>query len=145
MSFKHLSRYEVPKGTVPFVFYQIDGEPSLDCMAATEANRPYHNALLKRNAKLAQRFRAGRISREMLERNRDEDRELYARYVVKGWSAVKDDKGKAVPFSAEACLQFFQALPNYLFDDLRQFCTAPMNFVDDDTPDEAAVAEQAGN
>lgn len=145
MSFKHLSRYEVPKGTVPFIFYQIDGEPQLDCKAATEANKSYHNALLKRNAKLAQRFRAGRVSRVMLERNRDEDRELYAKFVVKGWDKVVDDDGKAVPFSVEACTEFLTKLPNYLFDEVRQFCTAPANFLDDDEPDEADVKEQAGN
>ncbi len=145
MSFKHLSRYEVPKDTVPFEFYQIEGEPTLECLAATEANRPYHNALLKRNAKLAARFRAGRVSREMLARNRDEDRELYAKFVVKGWTNVKDDKGKSVAFTPEACLDFLKALPNYLFDELRMFCIAPANFLADDEADDAEIQEQAGN
>lgn len=145
MAFQHLRRYEVPKSTVPFTFFQIEGEPVLQVLAATEANKPYHNALLKRNAKLAQRFRAGRINRQMLERNRDEDRELYAKFVAKGWTKVVDDERKDVKFSAEACHEFFTALPNYLFDELRTFVTDPTNFLPDEDPDEIDLGEQAGN
>jgi hypothetical protein len=147
MSFKHLQRYDVEKKTVPFTFYQIAGEPIVECLPATEANRPYHNALLKRNAKLAQRFRAGRISREMLEKSRDEDRELYAKFVVKGWRNVKDDNGADVPFTQEAAAEFFEALPNWLFDELRVWASSPGNFVDEDAESlgEEEVDDLAGN
>jgi hypothetical protein len=146
MSFNHLAKYDVAREPVPYTLYQLDGEPKLFLQPGTEVNKPYHNALLKRNAKLAQRFRAGtKVTREMLKENREHDKILYAKHVITGWEGIVDDDGNEVAFTPEVCRQFLAQLPDWIFDDARVFATNPANFLKDDEPDDADAEDTAGN
>lgn len=132
--FSHLKELDVAADkTAEFTLHQItvNGRtPVLVVAPATEANKPYFNALLKRAGKAARQMKAGNISADLLEKNRDEDKELYPRYVLKGWRDMVDAGGAEVPFSAEEASNFVEALPNWLFDELRNFCGNPTSFAD---------------
>lgn len=104
--------------------------PVLLLAPATDANKPYYQALLHRANKVARMSRTGGVSADVLEESRDEDRGLYPKYVVKGWRNVADASGKLVVFSVPNCEDFLRALPNWVFDDVRTFCGTPANFVD---------------
>ena len=119
--------------TVEFSLHQmvVDGEtPVLILAPATQANKPYFNALLKRAGKSARQVRAGNINAGMIDEGRDEDRDLFPKHVVKGWKHVPDSQGNDVAFSQDNCRAFLAALPDWLFDDIRSFATNPANFSD---------------
>lgn len=119
--------------TIEYPLHQItvnEKTPVLLVAPATEANKPYFNALLKRAGKMARAMRTGNMTAAMLEDKRDEDKELYPKYVIKGWSDVSDATGKEVKFSKAECKSFIDQLPNWLFDDLCRFCENPGSFVE---------------
>lgn len=133
-NFDHLKKLDVTKDkTASYTLNQIvvnDLSPVLTVAPATEANKGYFNALLKRASKSARQVAAGKVSAALIEENREEDRVLYPMHIVKGWENVFDSTGAEVAFSKEACAEFLEALPNWLFDDLRNFCGKPDNFVE---------------
>ena len=133
--FSHLKALEVSsEKTARYTLHQItvNGKtPTLIVAPATEANKPYFNALLKRAGKISSALRAGSINAGMIEQNREEDSALYPLHVVKGWEDMIDGKtGKGVNFSKEECANFLSELPDWLFDDLRTFCGNPANFAE---------------
>lgn len=105
--------------------------PVLLVAAATESNTVYYNALLRDAIKNARKVRKGGVSAEMMKKNRDQDRELYPKYVIKGWRDIVDNSGAVVPFSQEACSDFINDLPDWIFDDIRNYCSDPTNFVEE--------------
>lgn len=131
--FSHLSKLNPSSDrTAEYAFYQIEGEPVLYVLPAAESNRPFYNSMLRRAPKTQRRLKGGGINEGLVREARDEDRELYAKFIVRGWKGVVDSEGKEVPFSFEACEQFLTALPNWLFDDLRAFCGELSNFLEED-------------
>lgn len=109
----------------------LEGEtPILIVAPATNANRPYMNATLKASAKITQQIRGGRLDSRLLDANRESDRELYTKFVVKGWSNVRESNGQEVDFSLSNCRDFMTALPDWIFDDLRTFCGHSPNFIE---------------
>ena len=86
--FSHLKALEVSADkTSRYTIHQItvNGKtPTLIVAPATEANKPYFNALLKRSGKSTRAVRAGMVSAGMIDETREEDRELYPRLVAKG-------------------------------------------------------------
>jgi hypothetical protein len=148
MAFKHLKQFDVSAKPREYQLHQIsmDGiSPTLQLLPATEANKPYHTSLLRRNVKNARRIQAGRVDRAFIEESRQEDRELYAQHVVRGWSGVKDDEGKDVSFSPAECLEFLKALPNWIFDELRAFASQATNFIPEEAPTEDEAEVHSGN
>lgn len=132
--FSHLNKLAVPSDkTVEFPLYQLDTDTSLILAPATEANKAYFNALIRKSSKNAARMRANKIDPQFLAENREQDRILFSAYVIKGWKGVVDSAGEVVPFSEENALGFLQALPNHIFDEVRNFAADPQNFIDIDT------------
>jgi hypothetical protein len=134
VDFSHLKALE-QKGDaeVPYKLEQIEGAPTIWFAPGTDANKTFQNESLRRaNARARQNRRSKRVTAEVVSASRQEDREVIAATCAKRWD-VKDAKGKAVEFSPEACLEFFEALPDWLFDDVRAFVTDPGNFVGLDT------------
>ena len=134
-NFSKLKERRVQVGkTVPFKLYsaEMNGKtPILHLAPATEANKPYFNALLKRSGKQARAIRTNAFTADMLSENREEDRELYVQHVIRGWSDVVDNEtGEQVPFSKEVCAEFLQALPDFIFDEVREFAATATNFVE---------------
>lgn len=105
--------------------------PVLLVASATESNTQYYNSLLRDAVKNARKVKKGGVSAEMMKKNRDQDRELYPKYVIKGWYNVPDATGEDVRFSQEACSDFITQLPDWIFDDLRNYCSDPTNFVEE--------------
>ena len=128
-----------------YALTQLEGSPKLLLLPATEANRPYHAALLKRNVRNARRIQAGRVDPQFIAEQRNEDRELYSKFVAKGWSGVTDDEGKESAFSPAECHEFFKALPDWIFDDVRAYAMNTTNWVPEGSPTPDEVAEHSGN
>lgn len=131
VDFTHLKVLE-QKGDaeVPYKLEQIDGAPTIWFLPGTDANKPFANESLRRaNARARTNRRSKRVTADTISAARDEDRELIAKFCARRWD-VKDAKKKDVEFSPENCLEFFRALPDWLFDDIRGFVTDPGNFVD---------------
>ena len=144
-SFKNLKSLEVVKGmTAEFTLHDIENpdetSPVLILSPATEVNKGYFNGLLRRSRQNMPQIQAQNFDTSMLQDNRNDDRELYSKYVVKGWRDVKDDKGKNVTFNEENCLGFLEALPDWIFDDARNFATKVRNFIKGNLPDEKEIA-----
>ena len=135
--FSHLDKLNVSKETTAtYILYQISGEPELTVSTSTQANKPYFNAVLRRSGS-----KAGKRHKPNIEQARAEDRDLFPRYVIKGWKGIKDAKGKAVKFSESNCSDFVAALPDWIFDEIRVFCGNVQNFVD--TPDDDDIEAKA--
>ncbi len=131
--FGHLEALEVSADrTVEYVLHQITVNgmtPTLVVAPATQANKPYFNALLKRAGKIARALRTGNMTAAMIDEKREQDQKLYPKYILKGWCDVADSKGKDVKFSPKEAESFLEQLPDWLFDDLCSYCTDPANFV----------------
>jgi hypothetical protein len=140
--FSNLRKLEVKaETTAEFTFYQIEGEPILIVAPATEANKPYFNKLLKSSRKNQRRLQSGNFTSAVIAENRDNDRALYPQFIVRGWKKVVDDSGKQTPFSQENVKAFLGELPDWLFDDLRNFAGDPQSF----TEESVAAEDVAGN
>jgi len=144
--FSHLRLYDVASDdTAELELCQLEGSPVLVVAPATDTNRGYFNALLKRNKTYARRLKAGGVTPELLSKNRNEDRVLYARFVLKGWKGVVDSAGASVDFNVENATAFLKALPDWIFDDVRSFAAEPSSFVADGDPTPDDIEEAAGN
>ncbi len=125
--------------TTEFAFFGIAGEPTLVVRPATQANKPFFNAILAKN-KQAQRKQKGRRAKSLtsadLAEARAADIELFVKFIVTGWTNVVDAKGKAVKFNKDVCKQFLEAIPGDMFDELRVFCLEIANFRDEMDPEE---------
>ena len=133
--FGHLKELEVTAESTaefPMHWITVNGKsPTLILKAATEANKPYFNALLKHSGKSRQQLKAGNVNAGLIEENRDQDRDLYPRFVIQGWLDMIDgDSGKDVKFSQKECGDFLDELPDWLFDNVREFAGSPTNFTD---------------
>lgn len=141
--FTNLKSLEVhAEKRVDYTLFQIAGEPVLELAPATEANKPYHNALLRRSRRNQRRIQAGAIDAALMAENREDDRSLYAEFIIKGWRRMLDAQGKPVPFTLENVKDFLNALPNWLFDEVRLFASNSQNFVPEVSIN---VEEAAGN
>jgi len=133
--FTHLQGLRVGNdATAEFTFYGIAGEPTLEVRPATESNREFFNAALKRS-KHAGRRQRGRKSiptPETIEQARQEDILLFSKYIVKSWPVPPvDSAGEPVEFSPEVVAQFLDAIPSDMFTELRVFCLEIDNFRED--------------
>lgn len=126
--------------TAEYVFYGIEGEPSVTGKPATEANKPYLNSVLKKGKRLMRRMRGGKMNVEALKESREQDYQLYPKFVLKGFvkPPIRDDGSKAVDEDIEA---FMRAIPIDMFDDMRSFYSDPDTFRDEDDLDEDEVEE----
>ena len=123
-----------------FTLYQLEGEPVLTVAPATEANRDFFNAFLKRTGNIQRTSSTNKsLTSRQLKQIRNEDRVLFSKHIVKDWDGIVDDKGKPVEFSYENSREFLDALPDHIFDDLRAFAREPSNFLEDS--DETIDAE----
>ena len=134
-----------PKATVPYVLEHLEGEPTLMVAPAFGANKDYFNALLRRRrkgpAKLTPKKLSQKLEEQTIEDIRNDDKVLYPRHIIKDWDNVTDNDGNEVPFSVEEAEEFLQALPDWIFDEIRVFCVQPQNFLAEDIPDEEETSK----
>lgn len=138
-------------GTVAkaYPFDALKGAPGVMSRPATTANQRYNSARLKA---LGKRTAGGRkklrVTSQTIEAARREDAEMLAKYCAVSWTNPPlDASGQPVPFSAEACQEFFLAIPDWMFDEYRNWVADPLNFVDEGEDDEgeALAPEELGN
>lgn len=129
--FSYLKNLDVKNKTAHYPIHQIAGTPVLIMKPATEANKPYFNAVLKKSRRNVRALKAGAINQVMIAENREQDRELFPRFVVTGWEDLVDAKGEAVEFNRENCEAFLRALPDWIFDEVRNFAGDSINFTED--------------
>lgn len=103
--------------------------PSLFVVHAGDTSPRYHNAFLKSLKGKTRQFATGNVNAVMLAEMRAADRELYPKYIIKNWKDVIDNVGDQVPFNPENCRQFVEALPDVIFDEIRNFCGQYNNFL----------------
>lgn len=114
---------------------------------AGTTNKAYFSAVTKRSAARANKggkVTAERIMESMRE-SVDKARDIFPRHVVVSWHNVVDSDGNVVPYSTEACLEFFLALPDWIVSLITNFAENPMNFIEDDQPSPREIEERAGN
>lgn len=137
--FSHLKQYAVEASkSVDCVLFQLEGEPSIKMLPASEANKPYFNALLKASRKNIRAIQSKKVNAHTIAENRKEDRILFSKFVATGWKGIVDSKGKEVEFTEVNCLGFFEALPNEIFDELRAFASDVANFINEGISEDAA-------
>lgn len=133
-NFGNVQKLEVTgEMTADYTLHDIvqDPSPVLILAPATGANKDYFNGLLRRSRKNMTKITAQNFDISLIKANRNDDRVLYSKFVVKGWKHVKDTKGKDVPFTQESVLGFLQALPDWLFDEVRNFAGNARSFLTD--------------
>jgi len=127
--FSNLKKQEVDQDYErEFTLSYLEGEPVLLVVSATQSNKAYFNARLKAMSKFAGRSAGAKIDVTKISEIQDDDRELMAKHVVRGWKNVLDAKGQAVEFNLENCEAFLDALPRDMFMDLKAFTENPDNF-----------------
>lgn len=141
MKFGYLKKLDVTNKTADFTIHQIEGAPVLVLKPATEVNKPYFNAVLKRSRRNVRALKAGAVNTAMIAENREQDRELFPKFVIETWRDVVDSQRKSVEFNRENCEEFLRALPDWIFDEIRDFAGNSTNFTDD-APD---IEEKAKN
>ena len=104
--------------------------PTLLVRPATEVNKAFANEQMKMARKNVPAMRSGGLTVALIEDTRDNDRVLFSKYVITGWEHVVEDDGSELVFSSGSCLEFLQALPDWVFDEVRNFCGNSQNFVE---------------
>jgi hypothetical protein len=141
-----LDRLDVSQKTARFDMPQVAPGAYLILRPASDANPQYQAGMLrmsgKRNRKIAT---SGEISDADAAKDRDDDRSLYARFVIVGWGGITTKDGEDVEFTPASCKQFLKQLPNWLFDRVRLFAMRPERFLDEDEAEEPSAVELAGN
>lgn len=132
--FSHLSKAGPTQGSRPFVFHELTfcGPPTLQVRCTSETLNPgYFNASSKHRRRWAKIIDANSpVTAEMLADIRNMDRALYPHHVVTGWADMVDASGQPVAYSTEECAAFLQALPDHIFDRLRNFSSDVSNFTE---------------
>ena len=129
--FSHLQQLNIStQSTVDFPMYQLAGEPVLKLLPASESNRDYFNALLRKTSAKGKRLQKKVFTAEMLKDAREEDRIMYAKHILKGWEGITDKEGNDVPFTEGEALGFLSSLPDWIFDEIRAFASDIQNFIE---------------
>ena len=105
--------------------------PVFSVKPASDANKSYISALLRQNA---QARRNSQITLKVLDRNRQDDIDLYSKYIITGWTNVIDVDGNVIEYSSEEGLAFLTEIVkdnSWIFDNLRVFCSDMHNFIND--------------
>lgn len=141
------SKLEVPQERTTWVeLPEVAPKARVRVRPATEANPLYFNNMLRRSGARARRIvRTDRITAEDAAQNRQEDRELFPRYVLTGWDGIVDTGGKPVEFNADTAKEFCVKLPDWLFDRIRNVAATPERFLNEDAEENPDPEELAGN
>lgn len=112
-------------------------------LSATEKNEKYFNAMLKGRtiAGISQRG----LNAKTIRMSREEDIQLFAKYVIQGWKNCFDDDGKEVLFSREEAEKLFEKVIEVIpeeFNKYRTFCGELSNWRED-LPDAPALAKNS--
>jgi hypothetical protein len=131
--FSQLKKLDVNSSTIveyPLTEFTCDEKPVLLLRSPSEGNKGYTNGILRLTGQSdGGRKRKLKIDASLMDDMREEDRALYPEFVIVGWRNIVDASGVDVEFSVDACKEFLEQLPNWIFDGLRLFAQDPESFV----------------
>lgn len=161
VDFSQLRKLDITGSTVvEYRFPDIPGEPSIMVAPATDANEVFLNERIRFNAERAAKQAKmpprkdvigtestnPQVTIDQIEASREADRVLLSRCCGKAWGTPPVDvNGDTPEFNEANCYDFFKALPNWLFDPLRQFVQNIYNFVPRVTSLDPDDADAVGN
>lgn len=132
MGFKQLRRYEVKGDATAWFDLPEAGHPNcaIEVRPTTRVNKPYHNATLRSTVRRVRKVTSERFTVDDVEKAIKEDREIFPKCVIVNWRNLPDDDhpGEFIPYSREAAVELVDAMPDTLFEDLRDFCGNIRNF-----------------
>jgi hypothetical protein len=149
--FDHLKKFE-GEATAEYAMPELGTDAKIEVRQASESNKHYFNALLRAAGNRPRQITAQKLDAKEVVKNRNEDRRLFAKYVIVGWSGVEDagatpkeelnDDG-TIRFTTDLAAELCEKLPGHLFDLLRHFAATVSNFYPEGeiTPDGSALAE----
>jgi len=144
--FEHLEKLEVADATSWIDLPEVTPEARILLKHAGETNTHYYNAMLRRSGKRARKMvRTDAVDAEMLAKNRDEDRDLFPKFVFAGWEGIQDVEGNPVPFSRKSAAEFCAKCPGWIFDRIRNHAATPERFLPVEEEDGPDVDELAKN
>ena len=120
------------------------GPVTLIGVFAGKSNRPFTNAVIRKNAMRLKSRRGKQVNFDTMVEARKDDEEIFAKHIITDWKNVFHDNGKKAPFNSENLAKLLTALPDDLFDEVREFFTNPETFRDSELFTEAD-AEELGN
>ena len=152
MSFKNLEKYVLNSDSRCWLdFPELGSKARLLLAFAGDANPNYYNPWLamtgKRLRKLA---KADTLTAEDTAVARDEDRELFPIYIIKGWECVEGDgegldENGYIPWNRRKAQELCSVLANHLMDRIRNEAATPERFYPEDAILPPDAEELAGN
>ena len=132
--FSNLNKLDITGKTSKCYLPDLDDDAYIEVLAADESNKMYYQAVMKMGAKVAQvKVRRGRIDPTILNDQREMDRVLFPKSVIRSWGSIHTATGESVEFSEPAvqalCDQLCKSAPR-VFDELRAHANIPANFMD---------------
>ena len=132
VDFSHLKKKDVTAASLAeYVFEDIDGEPSIICAPASDANAAFTNESIRMQIEeteqaLSRPTKRGKARYVQTpaerEEEREKDRHLIARFCAVRWgTAPVDVNGAAPEFTPDNCYDFLKALPNWMLDPFRSW------------------------
>lgn len=135
--FNQLAKHNVSQTKkVFFALPEVGEGAKLQVLTAGESNPEYFRAILKQPAENQNGMRKKKKGTVVVTTDADvkegraKDREMFAKYVVVGFVKIVDEDNEDVEFTAENAHALMKALPDWLFDELRNFCLDISNFTD---------------
>lgn len=114
--FDHLKKLDISQAATWIPVPELGKGARLQCRFVGDANKDYFNARLD----LARARPGSKSVAEMLDLDREDDREVFPRTVMLNWEKVLDQDGKEVLFSREHAKMLLRQLPDWIFDRVRR-------------------------
>jgi hypothetical protein len=114
----------------------------VEAVHAGECNSTYKNDAVRRvNEQIARA--SNKLTPAQIDMLRDQDADIFARCIVKGWENVFFDDGTEPEFNVENIAGWLRAIPKELFDRFRVWAKEAENFRDTPKPPSAeAIAKK---
>ncbi|MDX1429615.1 MAG: hypothetical protein R3282_04970, partial [Rhodothermales bacterium] len=135
--FEHLQKKEVSgSATCWLEIPDLSPDARIEVKFAGESNRAYYNEVLRRAGSRARQLATREVTVKDVVKLRDDDRELFGKFILVNWDGVEDADGNPVPFTREYAMEFCEKVPYHIFDKIRNWAGQPERFLqDDESPD----------
>ncbi len=121
------------------VWLSFPGDRKFRCLRAGGSNKRFIRAFQAAIKPHRRQMDRGTLDPEVSEQIM---REVYSRTVVLDWKGIKDAEGQDVPYSPEAAVELFKAVPE-MFNDITTLCADMAVFTDGELEDAKQVLGEA--
>lgn len=146
-----LKKFRIEQSLTWIEMPELGPKARIQIAPATDANPQYYNAMLKLSGKRVRTMiKTDTITAEDAAQNRDDDRELYPMFVIRGWEYVEGDEGEGVVdgyvlYNRRHAQLLCQELPPHLMDRMRNVAATPERFYAEDEILPPDAEELSGN